>query len=208
MRITCVVVGEGSTEVYIQSVARALVTRYNPNVSLEFKPGEGIHFSNPPGSLAAKVQNAVDLYAPNLILVHRDSDSNNKQQILARFAEVEDACSGIFSASVPVVPVKETEAWMLADKSAILEVVGRDALPTAANEIYPKSPETVQAKERLHEIFRLCRLESEWKPARINTNEDHRQIRTVVRDLGRLESLPSFRVFKEKMQHVLDTLTA
>ncbi len=207
MRITCVVVGEGSTEVYIQSVARALVTRYNPNVSLEFKPGEGIHFSNPPGSLAAKIQSAVDLYSPNLILVHRDSDSNDAQQISARFSEIEDACSGISGAKVPVVPVKETEAWMLADKGAILEVVGLECLPMAANREYPKWPETVQAKERLHEVFRQCRLASGWKPSRINTNADHRQIRAIVRDLARLESLPSFRVFKEKMQNALNTLT-
>jgi len=208
MTITCVVVGEGSTEVYIQSVAEALVNRHNPGLSLEFKPGEGIHLSNPKGDLRAKVQNAVDLYAPDLVLVHRDSDSNNAEQISARFAEIENACTGILIVKVPVVPVRETEAWMLADKGAILEVVGLKSLPLEAMKGYPGRPETVQAKERLHEVFRQCRSASGWKPNRIDTNEDHRQIRSVVKDLVDLDALPSFQKFKEDLQNALAALTA
>ncbi len=207
MKITCVVVGEGSTEVYIQSVAKALVNRHNPDLSLEFKPGEGIPLGNPKGDLRAKVQNAL-LYAPDLVLVHRDSDSNNAEQIKARFVEVENACTGILTVKVAVVPVRETEAWMLADKGAILEVVGLKSLPLAALKEYPSRPETVQAKERLHKVFSQCRLASGWKPNRINTKVDHRQMRSVVKDLAGLDALPSFQKFNEDLKNALNILTA
>ena len=209
MTITCVVVGEGSTEVYIQSLATVLAKRQNPNLKLEFKPGAGIHLNNPPGKLAFKVKNAVDLYNPDLILVHRDSDSNDAREIQARFGEVERAWEGIsVKQRVPVVPVRETEAWMLADKEAILEVVGLDSLPLAARKIYPKWPEAVQAKECLHEVFRECRLAAGWKPNRIDTNKEHRQIRAVVKDLIGLGALPSFQKFKRDLQNALNSLTA
>lgn len=208
MTITCVVVGEGPTEVYIQSEAKALAKRHNPALSLEFKPGEGIPFSNPKGNLHAKVQNAYDLYRPDLVLVHRDSDSNNREQIRARFVEIETACVGILDTKVPVVPVRKTEAWMLADKAAILEVVGLESLPLAARKIYPSKPEECQAKEKLHEVFRQCRLASKWNSNRINTDEDHRQIRSVLKGLIGLDALPSFQKFKEDLQNALNILTA
>lgn len=62
--------------------------------------------------------------APDLIFVHRDSDSRDptsrRDEIMLAAEEL-----GCVGKVVPVVPVQETEAWLLTDESAIRAVVGR-----------------------------------------------------------------------------------
>jgi hypothetical protein len=61
---------------------------------------------------------------PDLIFIHRDSDSRDST---GRHAEITSAAIelGCESKVVAIVPVQETEAWLLTEESAIREVVGR-----------------------------------------------------------------------------------
>lgn len=60
----------------------------------------------------------------DLIFVHRDSDSRDSS---SRLAEISEAAKrlGVEGATVGVVPVAMTEAWLLCDEQAIRDVVGR-----------------------------------------------------------------------------------
>lgn len=74
----------------------------------------------------------------NLIFVHRDSDSRESAHRHAEIATAAEA-SGIHVPVVAVVPVQETEAWLLLDESAIRDVAGNPygkeplGLPTSAS---------------------------------------------------------------------------
>lgn len=59
----------------------------------------------------------------DLIFVHRDSDSRTSSQ---RYEEIAEAVrgSGASQQVVAVVPVQETEAWLLVDEAAIRRAVG------------------------------------------------------------------------------------
>ena len=67
---------------------------------------------------------------PDLIFVHRDSDSRDAAE---RHDEIASAASelGCDDKVVAVVPVQETESWLLTDESAIRTVVGRPKGRTA-----------------------------------------------------------------------------
>ena len=60
----------------------------------------------------------------NLIFIHRDADSSDAQP---RYQEIEQAVNvcQLDKLWVAVVPVQETEAWLLLDESAIKQVAGK-----------------------------------------------------------------------------------
>lgn len=59
----------------------------------------------------------------DLIVVHRDSDSEEPER---RYAEILDAVTAVAESAhpLPVVPVRMTEAWLLLDEAAIRQVAG------------------------------------------------------------------------------------
>lgn len=89
----------------------------------------------------------------NLFFVHRDADSRNP---LPRYTEIRTAANNcsLESSWVAVVPVQETEAWLLLDEAAIRAVAGR---PRGRNPLSLPRPHEVEEvshpKERLKEVL-------------------------------------------------------
>ena len=85
----------------------------------------------PAHDVASRITAALALDpAANLIFVHRDADSRSER---ARVREIEAAAENVDVPVVPVVPIQETEAWLLLDEAAIRAIVenprGTLALP-------------------------------------------------------------------------------
>lgn len=77
---------------------------------------------SPPRAIAARVRAALEIASSvNLVVVHRDADSRDSGP---RLAEIEKALTPLKSEvpGIPVVPVQETEAWLLLDESEIRRV--------------------------------------------------------------------------------------
>jgi hypothetical protein len=77
------------------------------------------------GSIEDKLQALLSEGAsPDLIFIHRDADTRSSH---ARRMEIRAACEKVaqLPAVVSVVPIQETEAWLLVDPQAIRDVVGR-----------------------------------------------------------------------------------
>jgi hypothetical protein len=78
-------------------------------------------------NLTDRLQTALDLARCDILFVHRDAE---KQDPLLRHNEIAKAVAALNApyAKVPhvcVVPVRMTEAWLLADESAIRQAAGR-----------------------------------------------------------------------------------
>lgn len=117
------------------------------------------------GTTKEKLQQVLaEPVVPNLIFVHRDSDSRDPSHRHAEIAEAADQmnCRG---SVIGVVPVQETEGWLLTDEFAIRSVVGRPGgktplgLPQASH-----IEATADAKEVLREA---CRAACEKSGARL-----------------------------------------
>lgn len=81
-------------------------------------------------------------HAVDVLFVHRDAEAQDPQR---RYTEIADgAASAGFAVTVPVVPVRMTEAWLLLDEAAIRSVAGR-----------PRGREPL-GLPRPHEIERLA----------------------------------------------------
>ncbi len=81
---------------------------------------------------APRLGSSVDQYAAfldthaqdwSLVLLHRDADHRNTSQIRARLFEPLEARSG-GERWVPIIPVRNLEAWLLCDRGAIARAVG------------------------------------------------------------------------------------
>lgn len=197
MTITCVLVCEGTSDVCLQRFVSELLY---PDIGFDFKPGFGSMLRNPAKSnLKGKIEHADRLFSPQLLLVHRDAD---KVGAAKRIEEIRGACS----TCVPVVPVKQLEAWLLADREAILRMTELSEIPRDAN--YPQDIEAVSAKHRLKEVILECRLKSGWRRKDFNFEDDRAELGRAVSDLNRLRKLKSFRDFEEALKDAINSLLA
>ena len=78
-------------------------------------------------SFTERLQTALDLAPCDILFVHRDAENQASQ---LRYNEIAEAVASlnIRFATIPhvcVVPVRMTEAWLLADESAIRQAAGR-----------------------------------------------------------------------------------
>ncbi len=120
MNIRYTLVAEGSTDVALLPIINWAL-RADDRVR-EVEP-QFVRPSELPSSsagLAARIRRACALYPANLLFVHRDSDRELPE---VRRTEIRRAVElvGEVTPSVPVVPVRTMEAWLLIDESAIRE---------------------------------------------------------------------------------------
>lgn len=129
-------------------------------------------------TVEAKLRATIQL-APNanLIFIHRDADSRD---VTPRYAEITRAVGNcaLTTAWVAVVPVQETEAWLLLDESAIRSVAGKPNGRADLNLPRPRMVENIaNPKEHLRNAIVVA---SELRGRRLNdlrrNFSTHRQI--------------------------------
>ena len=145
-----VLIGEGSSE-------NALISHLE-NVCLELGADEvtGIEldFRRLPEpikkTVAAKLSAAMQLEPrADLFLIHRDADSRDPQP---RYVEIADAVTKCQCQKpwVAIVPVQETEAWLLLDEDAIRRVANK---PHGRGSLDLPSPHEVEGKANPKELL-------------------------------------------------------
>lgn len=207
MKISSVLVSEGTSDICIQRIASLLVNEIQPAIVLEFKPDNGVPISHPPGGLNAKLKNAVDLYSPNLLFIHRDAD---KAGLAARRMEIERALrvEGLVNTSQPVItiPKREIEAWLLADQTAILKALGTNKLGPS----YPKLKqiEDLDAKACLKKVVEESLTLAGYRPKDMRFPLARFRISQNLTDLASLRKLSAFQAFEEDLQNAINTLTS
>ena len=154
MRIHFVLVGEGTSDdgliPHLENLCVALGADEVTGVPIDFR-----RLDQPVGkTVEAKLRAAVQLEPDaNLFFVHRDADGRDPSP---RYEEISRAAQavGIGQQLVSIVPVQETEAWLLLDEKAIRTVVGRPHSRVPLNLPKPNQVEAIaRPKERLQEAL-------------------------------------------------------
>lgn len=164
-------------------------------------------FDNLERDVATRAAQAVAYYPCNLLFVHRDADGMGRE---VRKEEIRRAlrAAGIAMASVAIVPVRMTEAWLLCSESAIRGAAGR---PTASDNLgFPsiRSLETLSdPKGRFEEL--LC-MASAHRGRRLE--QFRREIPSLkyrvaelVDDFSPLLEVTAFREFFDDLAQTLDS---
>ncbi len=152
-----------------------------------------------------------DRESVDLFVIHADASRSLVDQIEARLigqvrASARAACAMTEARIVPLIPVRETEAWMLADPDAVARVFGFSAWPErVAVSWYPERAETVEDPKRtLTEAVRA--LFGGRKARRVPGPEGlFDQIAEEI-DLRRLARLPSYQRFEADLRSGLGAL--
>lgn len=162
------------------------------------------------GTVSAKLAALLnDGVLPDLVFIHRDSDSPDHT---VRYQEIVEA-AGVHGLEVvvPIVPVQELEAWLLLDEAEIRRVVGRPSgrgslgLPAAGK------VESVSDPKRLLQDALLTASEATGR-RRAQIKRDfgrHRGILLARLDLwGGIQTVPAWRRLRSDVERVVSEIIA
>lgn len=150
--------------------------------------------------LRARILTSIELYPCDLILVHRDGEREHRD---TRVAEIL-ASAPPSPQTVPVVPIRMTEAWLLHDVNAIREAAGN---PNGTDELDLPSLETMEQvpdpKEVLYTALRnACGLNIRRR-ATLDVFQRTHRVAELITDFAALYRLSAFVAFQDDLRRAL-----
>jgi len=155
---------------------------------------------------------AEENFGADFIFVHLDADNkdakevyqnkiNPAKQFLKDKAIGTSACSHI----VPIVPITETESWMLADKALFKSQLGT-SLSDAELKISRDVEQMADPKKVAQDAIKIAFSHKTKKRRReLNISELYQPIGSRI-DLSKLEPLTSYQDFKQNIRNVFEEL--
>ena len=209
MRIHFMLIGEGrSDEGLIPHIERLIIALGADEVT-----GTAPNFGVIPGhhghSVAEKLRTAIQLEpAANLVIIHRDADSRDPEP---RYQEVAAAAEEYCQERqwVAVIPVQETEAWLLLDEAAIRLVAGKPNGRAPINlPLIGRVEQVADPKEVLEQALVDASELSGRRVAKFRSSlpAKRKQLLEQLAIGGVLERLPSWTRFRTDLAAVLREL--
>ena len=199
-------VGDGSSDSALMPLLRWTLLRTGTPLALLPSWADPYLIRAESGGLAARLQNALELYPCDLLFVHRDAE---KQDPELRRTEVENALSQL-SAPPPalcVIPVRMTEAWLLIDEAAIRRAADnpKGSVPLTLP-LLKDLEDLPDPKQKLNELLRTaCELRGR-RLAQFRRDEAARRVRVadLMDDFSPLLRLPAFQRLQEETHALLE----
>ena len=142
-------------------------------------------------------------YGCNFLCIHADADNENSKKIYEykinpAIKSLQDTYKEKMPYIIPLIPVQEMEAWMLADKELLKDEIGTTKSDT---ELYlPKSPEQIaKPKERIEEAIHIATRDLPKKRQKLNIADLYLPIGQSV-SLTKLAQLSSYLDFQENIR--------
>jgi hypothetical protein len=153
----------------------------------------------PTAPLRARVARALDLYPCDLLFVHRDAD---RGLVVEREDEIRAAVHSTgLQTAICMIPVRMTEAWLLADETAIRRAAGNTA--GSASLGLPPVEKLEAQPDPKSLLFAALERASELGPHRLRRFDRYRARRQVsgfMEDPSVLRKLPSFVHFESQVR--------
>ena len=211
---------EGSTDHrFLNSVAQRTASRILQLNSMSVVDVPELQIINPRSNMTQEDQifnAALAAHGHHLLLVHADADARSREAAwseriepgMVRALEASNEGAKVCDKIVPVIPVRMTESWMLADPAMLISVIGTRI---SLNDLsLPTSPSQVERithpKDKLGEVVKIA-LKGRSRRRRRERNIG-RLYEPLARriDLDRLERVPAFRKFRTDLTQVLREL--
>jgi hypothetical protein len=149
----------------------------------------------PPKALCDRIQAALDLYPCDLLFVHRDAEA---EPIAHRLDEIAKAMTGLANPSVPVVPVRMQEAWLLMDEPALRRAAGN---PNGKVGLHLPKIDRIEGigdpKQLLHDVLLEASELSGRRRQKLNPRQMARRLGDLIEDYGPLRNLTAFRTLED-----------
>ena len=208
-RRSALFIGEGTSDESVVPHIKGLCRLCGAEDPTEIIP-DTRRFSKKVGhSVLEKVKAALEL-APkaNLLFIHRDADGRDPTP---RYEEIAEAIEslGVSIPYVAVVPIQETEAWLLVDEEAIREVAGKPKGRMALNLPTPKQVENIaNPKERLKDVLAIaCGLKGrKLRKFKKDFPKHRRELLEQLDHEGPLSEVPAFKRLLNDISDAIEKL--
>ncbi len=197
-RVTATLITDGSSDRLLAPLIELLFSAHT-EYAYQVRCAEGL----PPQShgLKARIDSALDLFPCDLLFVHRDAE---RVKVTIRQQEIENHWveSSQTAVLICVIPVRMTEAWLVASEAPIRAAVGNP------NGTEPLGLPTIEDIESLPDpkeiLFAALKTATGWNPTRKRRFKPDRfrhRVSELTDDLTPLRRLKSF-------QHLESQVTA
>lgn len=163
---------------------------------------------DPPRGLTARMQSASRLFPSDLLLVHRDAEGVPLNE---RIEEIEHHARALAeSRTVPVVPVRMTEAWLLIDEQAIRFAADNPRSAVALDLPSPRSLERIADPKR---VLRQALITASEKRGRRRHQFERdlsarvERVAMQIADFTPLRQLSAFQSFEERLGQALEAVS-
>jgi Domain of unknown function (DUF4276) len=208
---------EGSTDtVFLQNIVQKTIESVafecKGQIDIEVLPIEinktGLNF---PEQVITAAKKGMDDYGIQIICVHADADHTNSSntygyKINPAKAELSAQNPNEYcTILVALVPVREMEAWILADKELLKSEIGTTKSDTELG--IHRAPESIaNPKEVIESAIRIARADMTKKRRHTLTLLDLYLPLGVSMDMQKLEKLPSYQDFKSNIRNAFVAL--
>lgn len=155
-------------------------------------------------SIEARLTAALDLYPCDVLFVHRDAEAQPPD---LRREEIANALRGTTVRHVPVVPVRMTEAWLLADEFAIRSAA---ANPRGTEDLnlpeLRRLEEVPKPKRVLHDALIAACGRNARRRGLLSVHQRYHLIPNYIDDYSRLSVLSAFRMLQEDIARLLENI--
>lgn len=194
-------VGDGTSDRRLIPVLNWLILQHS-NRALAATWADLSILRTPPRTLAAKIRAAQELYPADLLFVHRDAEAAPREQ---RSAEIAEACVGLADlVTVPVVPVRMQEAWLLISEDAIRMAAGhpkgRTPLTLPQRGAIERDPDP---KRTLYDALKVASGLSGRHLARFNVAAAAYRVSELIEDYSALRGVSAFDALEQELTHAL-----
>ena len=114
--VSIVLVCDGTSDICIQDIIQWVVDENFSDRTFRIQAAREVIPAHV--SLDARIRRAEEIYEPDIIVCHRDTENNTLIQRLAEINEA-TAIANIATRVVPAIPIRMVESWLLIDSSAI-----------------------------------------------------------------------------------------
>ena len=197
--VVCTLLADGSSDRVLLPILQWLLDQHCPAANelhfAEYLPSE-------PTTLTERIGAALDYYPCHLLLVHRDAEGDDPA---LRQVQIDAAWAGCNPAVqlVSVVPVRMTEAWLLADEAAIRGAAGNPSGVAAFD--LPKPGKLEQHNNPKAALFEALRTASGRSGARLkgfHPESRRHRVTELMATFAPLRTLPSFERLEAQLQKV------
>jgi hypothetical protein len=134
-------------------------------------------------------------YQPDILFVHRDSESVSMNERLREMPVGEHI--------VPVVPVRMTEAWLLIDEKAIRGAASNPNGSMKLNLPKRKDLEKIAAKTVLHELLQSASGNTGRRLRSFNVDQAVHRVAELTEDYTELRNLDAYEAFRKRLDATL-----
>ena len=208
MPINFTLLAEGGSDRSLIPIARWLFEQLLP----EHTPVRGefadlSRLPSPPGPLSERIRCAVDLYPCDVLLVHRDADCRDP---CPRFAEIGEAYgeADVEGTLVCVVPIRETEAWLLFDETAIRRAAGNPNGTVPLSLPFGSAEGIANPKQVLLDSLQTASELSGRRLKRFRAGEARWKLANLIDDFEPLRGLAAFQRFEADVVQFIDEVGA